>query len=149
MTTELTAALARDIEIDCTRLVLRFTDIVDAGRYEELAELFAPDGVFYRPAEPDKPITGVDAIIDSYRKRQSPNVSAHLLTNVLITAESVSTASGSTRILFFAAPRDAASEPGKGRKATVQLVGRYTDRFVRTAEGWRFAERRGEMLFNV
>jgi hypothetical protein len=146
MTTDLTPALAREIEIDCTRLVLRFTEIVDAGRFDELADVFAPDGVFYRPADPNTPISGAQTIIESYQKRQGPNVSVHLITNVLITAESFSTASGSTRILFFAAPRDAASEPGKGRKATLHLVG---DRFVRTAEGWRFAERRGEMLFNV
>lgn len=148
MAKSLTPAAAREIEHDCTRLVLRFAELVDSGRYEELSEVFAPDGVFCRPAEPDKPMT-VDALIGSYRQRLGPNASMHLVTNVLITAESLSTASGSARILFFAAPRDAVSEVGQGRKATLQLVGRFSDRFVRTAQGWRFAERRGEMLFNV
>lgn len=148
MTTDLTSAVAREIEHDCARLALRFAELVDFGRYEELAEVFAPDGVFYRPAEPNKPMT-VDALIDSYRQRLGPNASMHLVTNVLVTAESVSTASGSARILFFGAPRDAVSELGKGHKATMQLVGRFSDRFVRTARGWRFAERRGEMLFNI
>lgn len=148
MTTAPTATVAAEIERECTRLVLLFTEFVDSGRYQQLRELFAPDGSFYRPAEPDRPMT-VDDVIDSYRLRLGTNASMHLVTNVLITPESDSTASGSARILFYAAPTDAPSELGKGRRATMQLVGRFADRFVRTAQGWRFAERRGEMLFNV
>lgn len=139
---------SREIERDCTRLVLRFARAVDSGHYEELAELFAPDGVFYRPAEPDRPMS-VEAVIDSYRRRLASIISTHLVTNVLINVESGTTALGSTRILFFGAPREAESEVGKGRRATLQLVGGFQDRFARTTQGWRFAERRGEMLFNV
>jgi hypothetical protein len=145
---DLTSTAAAEIERECSRLVLLFTELVDSGRYEQLREVFAPDGVFYRPAEPDRAFT-VDEVIASYRQRLSPHVAMHLVTNVLITAESESSASGSARILFFAAPTEAANEPGRGRKATMQLVGRFSDRFVRTAQGWRFAQRRGEMLFNV
>lgn len=148
MTTILTDAVTREIEHDCARLALRFAELVDSARYTELSELFASNGVFYRPAEPNKPMT-VAALVDSYRLRLGPHVSMHLVTNVVITAESAVAASGSARILFFAAPRDAVSEVGRGREATMQLVGRFSDRFVRTAQGWRFAERRGEMLFNV
>lgn len=149
MTATLTsAAAAAEIERECTRLVLLFTDFVDTGRYEQLRDVFAPNGVFYRPAEPDRPMN-VDALIDSYRLRLGTNASMHLVTNVLIRPESDSQASGSARILFYLAPTDAVAEVGKGRKATMQLVGRFSDRFVRTTQGWRFAERRGEMLFNV
>ena len=148
MTTNLTPTVAAEIERECARLVLLFTELVDSGRYEELRNVFAPDGVFYRPAEPDKPFT-VEDVIASYRMRLSPHVAMHMVTNVFITPESETTAAGSARILFFAAPSDAPAEPGKGRKATMQLVGRFIDRFVRTPQGWRFAQRRGEMLFHV
>ncbi len=148
MKEEPTADLSQEIERDCTRLVLRFAQAVDSAHYEELAELFAPEGVFYRPAEPECPM-GVEAVIDSYRQRLASITCAHLVTNVLIGVKSATKAFGSTRILFFGAPRAAESEVGKGRKATFQLVGGFQDRFVRTSRGWRFAERRGEMLFNV
>ena len=148
MTADLAAAVARDIEHECARLVLRFADIVDNGRFAELAEVFAPEGLFYRPAEPDTPLT-VAALIDSYQQRLGSNASMHLVTNILITAESDHTASGSARILFFCAPKDANSETGKGRKATLHLVGGFSDRFVRKPQGWRFAQRRGEILFHV
>ena len=147
MTADVTSAVAREIEHDCARLVLRFAELVDSGRYEQLSQLFAANGAFYhqRTRTTDDggcshrlipPAFGTECVM-------------HVATNVLITAESRSTASGSARILFFGALRDAVSEVGKGRKATMQLVGRFSDRFVRTAQGWRFAERRGEMLFNV
>ncbi|HEX7116702.1 MAG TPA: nuclear transport factor 2 family protein [Steroidobacter sp.] len=148
MATAPTSTTAAEIERECTRLVLLFTEFVDSGRYERLRELFAPDGLFYRPGEPDRAMR-VDEVIDSYRMRLGTNASMHLVTNILITPESDTTASGSVRILFYAAPTDTPSESGKGRKATMQFVGRFDDRFVRTAQGWRFAERRGEILFNV
>jgi hypothetical protein len=147
MKEEASADLSEEIERDCTRLVLRFAQAVDSARYEELAELFVPEGVFYRPAEPERPMS-VEALIDSYRQRLASITSAHLVTNVLISVKSATKAFGSTRILFFGAPREAESEVGKGRKATLQLVGGFHDRFVRTTQGWRIAERRGEMLFN-
>lgn len=148
MNEEPAAESSQQIERDCTRLVLRFAQAVDGGHYDELAELFAPEGVFYRPAEPDCPMR-VDALIDSYRRRLASIASTHLVTNVLISVKSATTALGSTRILFFGAPREAEIEVGKGRRATLQLVGGFHDRFVRTTHGWRFAERRGEMSFNV
>jgi len=148
MTSNLSSTVAAEIERECSRLVLLFTELVDSGRYEQLKDVFAPDGLFYRPAEPERAMT-VDDVIASYRMRLTPHVAMHMVTNVFITPESDSTASGSARILFFAAPTEAANEVGRGRKATMQLVGRFSDRFVRTPQGWRFAERRGEMLFNV
>jgi hypothetical protein len=147
MKAEPTADLLRQIERDCTRLILRFAQAVDSAHYEELAELFVPEGVFYRPAEPERPMS-VEAVIDSYRQRLASITCAHLVTNVLISVKSATKAFGSTRILFFGAPREAESEAGKGQKATLQLVGGFQDRFVHTTQGWRFAERRGEMLFN-
>jgi hypothetical protein len=148
MSEEPATDLSQEIERDCTRLVLRFAQAVDSAHYDELAELFVPEGVFYRPAEPERPLS-VEAVIDSYRQRLAPITSTHLVTNVLISVKSSTKAFGSTRILFFGAPRGAESEVGKGQKATLQLVGGFRDRFVRTSQGWRFVERRGEMLFNV
>jgi hypothetical protein len=148
MSEEPAADSSQEIERDCTRLVLRFAQAVDSAHYDELAELFVPDGVFYRPAEPERPMS-VQAVIESYRQRLASITSTHLATNVLISVRSATNAFGTSRILFFGAPREAESEAGKGRKATLQLVGGFHDCFVRTTQGWRFAERRGEMLFNV
>jgi hypothetical protein len=35
--------------------------------------------------------------------------------------------------------------PGKGRPAGKPLLGIWRDRFVRTAGGWRFSQRRGSV----
>ena len=41
----------RAIEWDCTQLLIRFYNLLDAKRYEELAALFAEDGVWVRLGE--------------------------------------------------------------------------------------------------
>lgn len=147
MSAVIDAASAAQIERDCTRLVLLFAEYVDSGNYEGLRELFAADGAFYRPAEPERAFS-VAEVIDSYRQRLTPLSAMHLVTNILITPQSATEATGSARILFYAAPIDAPQEVASGRQATMQLVGRFTDRFVLTGQGWRFAQRRGGMLFH-
>lgn len=136
-----------DIQRACESLVLRFAQIVDSGRFDELAQVFAADALFYRPAEPDRALS-VQAVIESYRRLLSPNVSAHLVTNVIVTPESHCSATGSSMVCFFGASRDAPNETGRGRKTLMQGIGRFSDRFALTSEGWRFTERRGEGLFN-
>jgi hypothetical protein len=39
--------------------------------------------------------------------------------------------------------------PGKGRKAGAPLLGTWTDKFVRTAAGWRFKDRRGAVTMHT
>jgi hypothetical protein len=133
------------IERACERLAHEFAEALDAQRFERLHELFTPDATFYRPAEPDVPIRGVDAIIDSYRSRLQGYRSQHLCTNVLIHATSTDSASGTLRILFKASRADAPAGPGIA--PTLEVIGGFEDRFVRTDRGWRFSERRGRLYF--
>ena len=133
------------IERACERLVHRFAEALDTRQFEQLRDLFAPDATFYRPAEPDVAIHGVDAIIDSYRSRLQGYRSQHLCTNVLIRATSSDSASGTLRIFFKAGPAD--TPVGPGIQPTLEVLGGFEDRFVRTDHGWRFSERRGRLYF--
>ena len=133
------------IERACERLVHEFAEALDTRQFEQLRDLFAPDATFYRPAEPDVMIRGVDAIIDSYRSRLQGYRSQHLCTNVLIRATSTDSASGTLRIFFKAGPAD--TPVGPGIQPTLEVLGGFEDRFVRTDHGWRFSERRGRLYF--
>ena len=136
------------IEGACRRLVLEFAAAVDAQAYERLAGLFAPDAVFGRPADPDRLLTGVANIVAAFESRPRERLSVHLCTNISITVESADAARGSCRVLLFTSTTAQPEIYGKGRKAAAgQLVGIYNDRFVRLSAGWRFAERRGRVLF--
>lgn len=69
--------------------------------------------------------------------------------NTRVRLESVTIASGSCRILLYVSD---VSEPETvdGRQvASRQLMGIYHDRYVRTKDGWRIAERRGRTLFHT
>jgi len=133
------------IERACERLVHEFAEALDTRQFERLRDLFAPDATFYRPAEPDVVIRGVDEIIDSYRSRLQGYRSQHLCTNVLIRATSTDSASGTLRIFFKAGPAD--TPVGPGVQPTLEVLGGFEDRFARTDHGWRFSERRGRLYF--
>ncbi len=138
------------IELACNRLVLAFAAAVDSQSYDRLSELFAPDAVFARPAEPDKLLTGVADIVAAFALRPRERLSMHLCTNVSITVDSADAAHGSCRVLLFTSTESEPQVGAKGRKAAAsQLVGVYDDRFVRLATGWRFSERRGRVLFHT
>jgi hypothetical protein len=133
------------IERSCERLVQEFAEALDTQQFDRLRELFVPDATFYRPAEPQVAIHGVDAVIESYRTRLAGYRSQHLCTNVLVRVTSSTTATGTTRILFFAGPEAPGTPPEAGVRITLQIVGGFHDQFERTAQGWRFRERRGRL----
>ena len=131
---ELLAADRRAIEWDCARLVSLYAQLNDAARWEEVAALYAADGLMTRPTAPDAPIVGREAILAAFRARP-PRVTRHICSNIVVTVESASRARGTSAMLLFTA----ADAP--------PLVGEFEDVFVLTGDGWRFAERRGSVAF--
>lgn len=124
----------RAIEWECTRLVNLYALLNDAGRWDEVAALYAEDGLMTRPTAPDAPIVGRDAILTAFKARP-PRVTRHVCANIVIDVESATAARGSSAMLLFTS----ADGP--------PLVGGFEDRFVLTEKGWRFAERRGTLTF--
>ena len=123
----------RAIEADCARLVALYANLNDAARWEELAALYSDDGVMTRPSAPDAPIIGRAAIRAAFTARP-PRQTRHLCANVVIDVLSEDETLGSSAMVLFM-PEGA------------PLVGSFHDRFTRTAQGWRFAERRGSLAW--
>jgi ketosteroid isomerase-like protein len=132
------AALTEDerraIEADCARLVNRYANLNDAGDWAGVAALYAEDGLMTRPTAPDAPIVGREAILAGFLARPA-RTTRHICANVVIEVESLTMARGESAMLLFTG-------------AAAPLVGSFHDRFVLTAEGWRFAERRGSIVFS-
>jgi len=129
----LTAEARRAIEWECTRLVSLYANLNDAARWAEVAALYAEDGWMSRPSDPDAKIIGRDAILAAFQARP-PRTTRHVCSNIVIDVESETSARGESAMLLFT---------GFGAPA----VGSFLDRFVLTGDGWRFAERRGVMIF--
>ncbi|MCC6940342.1 nuclear transport factor 2 family protein [Novosphingobium sp.] len=123
----------RAAEADCARLIALYANLNDEARWEEVVALYAEDGVMVRPTAPNAPVAGREAILEAFKARP-PRTTRHICSNVVIDVESDTTARGTSAMLLFT-----------GEAAP--LVGSFHDRFVLTDDGWRFAERRGSLIF--
>lgn len=133
----------------CRNLSADYVACVDAQDYERLRELFVPDAVFARPTDPDTLVRGIEAIIAGFASRPRTRLTQHLMAQIRITLTSPEEARGVASLTLYTADAAETAAPGKGRKGSGPLIGIYEDRYVRTAAGWRFAERRGRVTLHT
>ena len=131
MSTDLLARLIDERAIE--RLLIDYVALNDAGQWHAVAALYTADGRLSRPSSPDVFIEGREAILAAFLARP-PRRARHIIANVRIDLDG-DTARVTSQILLYTA--------GGG----APLVGGYADRVVRSAEGWRFAERIGSLDF--
>ncbi len=115
------------------RLILDYAAYNDAADWDALAGQFVPGARMSRPSAPDDYIMGADAIVAAFRARPA-RTARHVVTNVRIDIDGDSARAESHLLLFTAADKP-------------PMVGGYSDRLVRTPDGWRFLERRGRLDF--
>lgn len=123
----------RAIEADCAKLIARYANLNDAADWQGVADLYAVDGRMARPTAPDDWTQGRAAILAAFLARPA-RTTRHVCSNVVIDVISPTQAVGESAMLLFT---------GEG----APKVGSFHDRFVLTAAGWRFAERRGSLTF--
>ena len=146
---ELSATEILAAESACRALCVDYCDIVDAQDYARLREIFAQDAIFARPTAPQDPLRGAENIVASFESRPRTRVTQHFVTNIRVRVESPTAATGSCRILLYMGDASEPETPEGRQAAPKQLIGMYLDRYVRTKDGWRFAERRGKTLFHT
>jgi ketosteroid isomerase-like protein len=127
----------------CRALILEFAARIDGNQTHTLGELMTADATFARPTVPGVIIEGRDAILAAFALRPKTMVTQHLNLNIRIRLTGPDTAEGDSVVMLFIASANDELVPGKGRKAGPPLLGTWTDKFVRTPEGWRFSARRG------
>lgn len=115
------------------RMLVDYAALNDSGDWESVAAMYLPEGRMSRPTAPDEFIEGHDAILAAFKARPA-RASRHVAANIRVTIEGSSAAATSQILLFTAADKP-------------PLVGTYADRLTQTADGWRFAERRGSLDF--
>jgi len=131
----------------CERLVVDYTHLVDFGEAARIADLFTDDGVWEGPG---LVMSGRAEILAGFGRRQevTRRVSRHVCTNVAIDVISGDEAVGRAYLVNFRHDRRAGDDPAAPAPAGLpKYVGEYHDRFVRTADGWRFAIRRFDVQF--
>jgi hypothetical protein len=134
------------IEMACTRLVNQFSLFNDARNFEALSQLFAADGAFARPTDPENFVSGRDGILAAFQARPHDRITRHIISNIVIDVVDAEKARGVCYATLFMAPVDA--EPAMfGVKANPsQLIGEFYMDFVQTGDGWKIARQTGKII---
>lgn len=125
------------VERECARLSVAYARNVDFKDFEGFAALFAEDGVL----EAGVRVQGRDTILQGLKQRDEKLRSRHVITNVAIDVVDEDHATGTAYVTVYRHVGPEGDGAGPVPLASPALVGHYEDAFVRTAEGWRFAER--------
>ncbi len=124
------------IEQACQRLSVAFANHVDANRADQLIALFADGGTFERAGTV---LAAPDQLRDFLDKRPADRTTRHVCTNILIDVADDGTATGVTYFTLFD-HEGPAQEPPLPMNLPA-AIGEYHDRYIRTADGWRIAQR--------
>ncbi|EJM21057.1 hypothetical protein PMI22_02237 [Pseudomonas sp. GM21] len=116
-------------ERDIRQLIARYAQLADDPDAAGFAALFTTDGVLSLPG---KQCAGQAEIEQWLQATLKAGKTRHLFMNPLIEVTSPAQASGSMDMLILRA-----GDSGWALGATL----RYTDRYVHTEQGWKFAER--------
>jgi uncharacterized protein (TIGR02246 family) len=119
-------------------LCVRYTSALDTRDWQRLASCFTADPVFVHPGGR---LEGFPAILARTSAALDPlDATQHLLGNVVVAVEGDT----ATATSYFQAQHVRAGTPGGD---TYLIAGSYADTLVRTAEGWRIAERVQEYMW--
>ena len=130
----------RAIEWDCQQLLNRVTNLLDQGKWQELADCYTEDATLARPSDPDNPFRGREEILASLEARP-PRTTCHLLTNSTFEVKSPTEVLAYSRVLLMA------GEAGDGVVETTNplLAGSFTDQLKKTGEHWQIHNRQGSI----
>ena len=132
------------IEQACRDLVTKLNHHHDHRRGEEAVALFAADGCWIRRG---RPVRGHAELLASYQ-RGSTQVNRHIATATLVTVQDEDHADSVTYYLVLH------HDPGTpDPKLPLPFeppttMGEWHDKFVRTPQGWRFAQRETLRVFS-
>jgi ketosteroid isomerase-like protein len=136
------------IERACTRLVIESATRNDHREWAALAALYTAEGVVVRPS--GQRLVGRDEIEAAYAAGPSERVTRHLCTNVAVDVDDADHAHATTTVLIVSGTRSDDPDVTFGIVPNeAHLVGEFADRFERTDEGWRIAERSASLSMST
>ncbi|WP_104818771.1 nuclear transport factor 2 family protein [Kitasatospora sp. MMS16-BH015] len=121
----------------CERVIVEFIHRLDLGEPGSVAELFTPDGFWYWP-HGDRRVEGREALRRYFASRPADRLSRRLMTNILVTVESETTARA---VSYLTTYRVDGYAGGMIEPRLPANVGHYEDIFRRTEGSWLLAGR--------
>ncbi len=134
-------ALARlQVQSELTQLVASFSHCIDNRRYEQLADLFTPDGVFDRLGQA---LEGRQAILSAMAKRH-PFLTRHCVMNLLFTRIDEDQAEATMLVANFVGQPNSEGLPVAHASQPALLE--FDDIYRRTPDGWRIERRTARLI---
>lgn len=137
------------IEQACAAVFNRFSVLNDAGRHEEMVQLFTEDARFARPTDPDNYTEGRDQILAAFQARPKDRVTRHLITNIVIDVVDETTAKGQCYSTLYAGSPDKPAENLGLQANPEQFIGEFFADFRLTDEGWKISSQTGNITFTT
>lgn len=133
-------AVRQTIERDCERLMYQYCHYCDHDEAARIAELFTEDGEWHSPNLGVRMI-GQNGIRKGFQRRQDNKgrMSRHVCTNPLVEVISETEAKGVVYMNLYYHDGDPDRETSPIE--SLQKLGEYRDKFVKTDLGWRFSRR--------
>lgn len=138
---EPSAAERLEIVAACERLVLDYAHFADRCEYDRWAALFCEDAVFRHFGAAH---VGRAQIRTATGPR--PTIPMHVMSNIRIDVLGRERARGTSYVTGYVRARDTT---GVVPSVAPWAIGRYSDVYALTAEGWRIAERELELFLTT
>lgn len=129
----------------CERLIVEFVHRLDLGDPSSVADLFTDDGVWEWPYG-QRRIAGRDALRAYFGSRPSDRLSRRLMTNILVTIDSATTATGTSYLTTY---RVDGYVDGMLPPQLPTNVGHYEDMFRKVDGRWLLAARATYLPFGA
>lgn len=126
-----------EIRAECANIVAAFAHHVDHREFDKAVALFAEDGLFIRP---DLRASGRAEIAKIWEGRPASVVTKHMCGASFFSEITADSASAVTPFTLYTLEWNGEGLPRLGQPAA---IAEFHDRFVRTADGWRIAQRQG------
>ncbi|WP_157959151.1 alpha/beta fold hydrolase [Marinomonas shanghaiensis] len=132
------------IEWQCQKRVTHSINLLDQGRWQELADCYTEDGVLFRPSAPTEKIEGREAILASFTARPAKET-CHVLANQETQIIHAEHAIVTSRVVLFAANKKAESLESMVQANADVFIGRFVDELKRVQGEWLIAKRQGSI----
>ena len=125
----------RAVEWDCAQVLTRFFNAFDQWRYEDMAGMFAPDGVWHRAG---KSLSGKDVIVAELNKRSRTQTVRHVITNTQVDVQGAHTADFLLYVTAYIHDSGVkADKPPKIQMPSLLLV--VPGKMVKQGDDWKIA----------
>jgi hypothetical protein len=131
---EISRNRARAIEWDCAQVLTRFFNAFDEWHYDDMARMFAPDGVWHRAG---KALQGA-AIMEALNARSRTQCVRHVVTNISIDVADDTSAGFTLYVTAYMHDSGEKSTSLPTIRAPYLLL-TVPGRMVRVAEDWKIA----------